>query len=407
MLPIILLTLVSLVLGGRAPYLGGDLEPLLEETKRSGITQVPKPVTAQQKENYQRYNTKFTEIAKAYAEGYKAAIKAVQARALIAQKRLYQNHLAAQINARSTIPETPTTSSENVKENTGAFNLPVPNEVTVNGMEKSGIPHAEPTTATSDHKVVQRSVNPVGFANGPVNLISDAERKKISQLNFAARHRNFYLDRIGGSRGLVYKKHRKRRSAKVGQTPDISRQRRSRMPYLGQNLDALGVIRATPNWDEAPQKKENMPAKPSPQQIHQQSGLQVASFQQPQQQIQNGNPSSFAVRNGIAKPTALQFQQLQQRNSVPGFNPYNQMSMYPQYPYPNNAGLQQEHTSVEKIDEQPGVERSKKSASPEPDVAALNYAARHRNVYLDSVSGDPYSGGSSVLSRQNIIYKKH
>ncbi|XP_057317148.1 uncharacterized protein LOC130662328 isoform X2 [Hydractinia symbiolongicarpus] len=387
MLPIILLTLVSLVLGGRAPYLGGDLEPLLEETKRSGITQVPKPVTAQQKENYQRYNTKFTEIAKAYAEGYKAAIKAVQARALIAQKRLYQNHLAAQINARSTIPETPTTSSENVKENTGAFNLPVPNEVTVNGMEKSGIPHAEPTTATSDHKVVQRSVNP--------------------QLNFAARHRNFYLDRIGGSRGLVYKKHRKRRSAKVGQTPDISRQRRSRMPYLGQNLDALGVIRATPNWDEAPQKKENMPAKPSPQQIHQQSGLQVASFQQPQQQIQNGNPSSFAVRNGIAKPTALQFQQLQQRNSVPGFNPYNQMSMYPQYPYPNNAGLQQEHTSVEKIDEQPGVERSKKSASPEPDVAALNYAARHRNVYLDSVSGDPYSGGSSVLSRQNIIYKKH
>ncbi|XP_057317149.1 uncharacterized protein LOC130662328 isoform X3 [Hydractinia symbiolongicarpus] len=383
MLPIILLTLVSLVLG------------------------VPKPVTAQQKENYQRYNTKFTEIAKAYAEGYKAAIKAVQARALIAQKRLYQNHLAAQINARSTIPETPTTSSENVKENTGAFNLPVPNEVTVNGMEKSGIPHAEPTTATSDHKVVQRSVNPVGFANGPVNLISDAERKKISQLNFAARHRNFYLDRIGGSRGLVYKKHRKRRSAKVGQTPDISRQRRSRMPYLGQNLDALGVIRATPNWDEAPQKKENMPAKPSPQQIHQQSGLQVASFQQPQQQIQNGNPSSFAVRNGIAKPTALQFQQLQQRNSVPGFNPYNQMSMYPQYPYPNNAGLQQEHTSVEKIDEQPGVERSKKSASPEPDVAALNYAARHRNVYLDSVSGDPYSGGSSVLSRQNIIYKKH
>lgn len=42
--------------------------------------------------------------------------------------------------------------------------------------------------------------------------------------------------------------------------------------------------------------------------------------------------------------------------------------VYPQYPYPNNAWLQQEHTSVEKIDDQPGVERSKKSASPEPDV---------------------------------------
>lgn len=46
------------------------------------------------------------------------------------------------------------------------------------------------------------------------------------------------------------------------------------MPYLGQNLDALGVIRASPNWDEAPQKKENMPAKPSPQQIHQQLGME-------------------------------------------------------------------------------------------------------------------------------------
>lgn len=76
-------------------------------------------------------------------------------------------------------------------------------------MEKSGIPHAEPTTTTSDHKVVQRSVNreydlsfwkqtytcmkrltttlfflAVGFANGPVNLISDAERKKICKYTF-------------------------------------------------------------------------------------------------------------------------------------------------------------------------------------------------------------------------------
>lgn len=35
------------------------------------------------------------------------------------------------------------------------------------------------------------------------------------------------------------------------------RQRRSRMPYLGQNLDRLGVVRVVPNWDDPPAKKKN------------------------------------------------------------------------------------------------------------------------------------------------------
>ena len=31
------------------------------------------------------------------------------------------------------------------------------------------------------------------------------------------------------------------------------------MPYLGQNLDQLGVIRVKPNWDAKPAKKDNLP----------------------------------------------------------------------------------------------------------------------------------------------------
>ncbi|RMX42838.1 hypothetical protein pdam_00005122 [Pocillopora damicornis] len=36
-------------------------------------------------------------------------------------------------------------------------------------------------------------------------------------------------------------------------------------------------------------------------------------------------------------------------------------------------------------------------------IARLNYAARHRNVYFDSVGGDPYGGSSTVLTRQHIL----
>jgi len=30
------------------------------------------------------------------------------------------------------------------------------------------------------------------------------------------------------------------------------------MPYLGQNLDKLGVIRVKPNWDTPPEKKSKL-----------------------------------------------------------------------------------------------------------------------------------------------------
>lgn len=37
----------------------------------------------------------------------------------------------------------------------------------------------------------------------------------------------------------------------------IERLRRSRMPYLGQNLDKMGVVRVVPNWNDPPAKKKN------------------------------------------------------------------------------------------------------------------------------------------------------
>ncbi|XP_031559827.1 uncharacterized protein LOC116296003 [Actinia tenebrosa] len=35
-------------------------------------------------------------------------------------------------------------------------------------------------------------------------------------------------------------------------------------------------------------------------------------------------------------------------------------------------------------------------------IARQNYAARHRNVYLDNYGSDPYGGGSPIVSRQTI-----
>ena len=38
-------------------------------------------------------------------------------------------------------------------------------------------------------------------------------------------------------------------------------------------------------------------------------------------------------------------------------------------------------------------------------LARLNYAARHRNVYFDSVGGDPYGKDTVLLSAVESIWK--
>ncbi|XP_048584688.1 uncharacterized protein LOC116606013 [Nematostella vectensis] len=40
-------------------------------------------------------------------------------------------------------------------------------------------------------------------------------------------------------------------------------------------------------------------------------------------------------------------------------------------------------------------------------IAKLNYAARHRNVYLDNVGGDPYGGSSPVINARSRIPHRH
>jgi len=201
----------------------------------------------------------------------------------------------------------------------------------------------------------------------------------------------------------------------------IKRHRRSHMPYLGQNLDALGIVRAKPNWEPA-KKKTLLPnvvqqAKPQPRRIVPQQSMYPS--QQPENPIYTDRYSSVRrtfPNKQVYNPFAqrLQVAQQQMRQNVPQpYNPYyNNLPAYANPYYGGFVSSPQNNNKKSNVEVAannllPGVDRKKKSASPEPDVAALNYAARHRNVYLDGVSGDPYSGGSSVLSRQNVYYKKH
>jgi len=355
---------------------------------------VNRPVTAQQRDDAQKFSTKFTEIAKAYAEGYKAAIKAVQARALIAQRRLYQSR----VDARSVIPSVPIIDNnvnritERSSVASSGFSAPVPNQVTENAMEKSGIPRPV-------YKLPSPS-NEFNNADEVATLIPQANKEKE-----ASDFTNLLKEQ---------QTNEQKRNVK-------ERHRRSHMPYLGQNLDALGIVRAKPNWEPA-KKKTLLPnvvqqAKPQPRRIVPQQSMYPS--QQPENPIYTDRYSSVRrtfPNKQVYNPFAqrLQVAQQQMRQNVPQpYNPYyNNLPAYANPYYGGFVSSPQNNNKKSNVEVAannllPGVDRKKKSASPEPDVAALNYAARHRNVYLDGVSGDPYSGGSSVLSRQNVYYKKH
>jgi len=372
-------TLFVVAYAGYAPYLGGDIQDLIESTKTApGSSTVPgvkKPVTEKQRRDSTNYNAKFADIARAYAEGYKAAIKAVQARAFIAKRRLlgirprsnipglvYRNPYLEKV-AKSIIPATPspllranggqqadilvpkstipvpdnvhtqissnekgsvTMSSDDKRDmvtksiippapetlpiekkseipSIETFSAPVPftdSKEIDNAVEKSNIPQA-PMAADTPHTIKERSA-PVhyrrdfivredhpAFISAPVKTWSEEERNKIAKLNARARHRNVYFDGNGGdpfrgggvlsTQNAINKKHRRRRrrrSVKDGDSGRIYyapaheqsfdnhyhiRHRRSHMPYLGQNLDAIGVVRAVPKSWTNPQKKNEAP----------------------------------------------------------------------------------------------------------------------------------------------------
>lgn len=373
----------------RLPYLGGDIHDFLLNSKENDLSDpsaawiaanrkpvAPRPITMKQKRDSTKYNSKFTDIARAYAEGYKAAIKAVQQRALIAKRRLngfkpiaaafprrpmlpqivkstipkapvnpQAPKIQAPINtksiipspevpeqipgvgesrevsnpapssdhetqtlptlnglpdsksgleemvARSTIPEAPKVPEavpEDHKEEKKSdipsadalFAVAAPAQTNENAVEKSWIPGAESSSFDNPLNMNERSTHVEmpkykqedhpAFLKVPVHMRSQEERDKIARMNARARHRSVYFDGAGGDpfngggvlsmqNAISVKKHKRRRRSEnsdewyfVPNPHYLSRHRRSHMPYLGQNLDALGVVRATPkSWTSA------------------------------------------------------------------------------------------------------------------------------------------------------------
>jgi len=264
------LTLVKISLAGSANYLGGDIEAYAELSKKSTL--------------YPR-----------------SAIQAVQARAVIAQKRLTAYK-------KSQVPK------------------PKGNVLDVIGAEKSLIPHPSQYLAVNKRSAPSKEN---GFhRDTPSIMLSEERRAEISRLNAAALHRNAYMDSTGGvsyggmggvlsRQGWRYeKKHRR-------DIPEfVLRQRRSHMPYLGQNLEQLGVIRVKPNWDSKVDKKDQVPEVRTPQKVGEKASLQTAAIFDKQE-----NPFQ---RNNIAQ-LMQPWQQQQQRSNIPAFNPYfgQQQMMYP------------------------------------------------------------------------------
>lgn len=320
LLGIIALTALSYASAGSAPYLGGDMTKYAEISKKSFLyPKSNKPITSKQIADYKRYQSKFSDIAKAYSEGYKAAIQAVQSRAVLAQKRL--NNFK-----RSKIPQAPkqVITKSNVP-NVGLFQQPNKNLVDVAGTEKSRIPHPSDLLVMNRRALLDQPKEN-GFHRGiPSILLSEEKRAEISRLNAAAMHRNPFMDSLGGNsyggvggvlsrQGWIYrKKHRRSLNDLIHH---IVRQRRSHMPYLGQNLDRLGVVRVKPNWDAKPDKKNKLPLPDikTPQSIGQQTSPKVASF------VKQTNPYT---RNNVPQPWL-------QKSNFPSFNPYyGQMSYNP------------------------------------------------------------------------------
>lgn len=267
------LIFVKSSLAGRAVYLGGDIDHYAEISKKSQLyPKSNRPVTAKQLEAYRKYQSKFSDIAKAYAEGYKAAIQAVQARAVIAQKRLRT------YKKKSNIPQQDTKINNGLPENLNLedFRNLSPNFATVRGSEKSAIPHPRVSKRSVEDKP---KVDP--FHHGtPSYLLSPEKKAEIARMNTAASRRNVYMDNMGGvsyggiggvlSRQAWRYKKKHRRSvndvdADTYEPKHIVRHRRSRMPYLGQNLDRLGVVRVKPNWNILADKKGILPKIMTPQ----------------------------------------------------------------------------------------------------------------------------------------------
>eukprot|EP00794_Sanderia_malayensis_P018013 gene18013-19814_t len=374
--------------------------------------------------------SKVDEIAQAYTEGYKAALSAMRARSIIERNMVMKKHATANAGVRSMIPK-PVAASQPQRNpvtgftNAAAYNFPA-RQITVNGVEKSGIPRpafqapfrGSPVPGNSAHTVVERSASPLlgqfmhqqapqvssqqqqqqfqqrssipaAFAAQPAvarqpsasNAASKSQMSEIAKLNAAARNRNVYLDSVsgnpyGGSSGVLsrqyFQLHRHRRSLDYQPQYAFPGVRKSRMPYFGQDLDKLGIVRAVPAGSPDAAKHTPVPNKVK--------HIEVARLNPGGPQY----PMEAERRSDIVPPPMQQMQEPQPMNSF--------ASQY-----------MQQRSYVPAAVQQPVKQENDKRDM----IAKLNRAAYHRNVYLDSMSGDPYNGGGGVLSRQRFWLKKH
>ena len=74
----------------------------------------------------------------------------------------------------------------------------------------------------------------------------------------------------------------------------------------------------------------------------------------------------------------------------------------------SQKALKDAYTSGYKAAKEMLAKLQRESSNPEKKFAIerLNHAARHRNVYLDAVGGDPYGGSSVVASQQHINWNR-
>jgi len=365
--------------------------------------------------------SKVDEIAKAYAEGYKAALTAMRARSMVARNsaaaaaKKSQNPMQ-KFNPKSFIPKPLNAQMQFQPPPNLPFNFPG-RQITINGVEKSGIPRpgfqrqfARPAVPAQPqaHTVVERSA-----ATPPVlgkfmqqqtgnqfqqqqqqrssvpaapaakaTPQNNAKLTEIAKLNAAARHRNVYFDSMGGdpyagASGVLSRQHihlnRNRRSLGYQPLPGqtFPGARRSRMPYFGQDLDKLGIIRAVPAISAPATSKTTQSFTKVPV-----SHVEIAKLTDSGSNTRN---QVTAEKRSFVMPAQ---QQQQQQN-------YQQRTFIPAAPVASPAKRQ-----VHQDDERSMISK-------------LNQAAYHRNVYLDSMGGDPYGGASGLLSRQRFLISKH
>lgn len=203
---------------------------------------------------------------------------------------------------------------------------------------------------------------------------NDDKRYTIEQLNLAARHRNVYYDTVGGD------------------------------PY-GHSSPVLSRSHIAVNH-----KKKRSLTQPESAQTVEGSQLPSAFFEE---QITGGRHPADDKRYTIEQLN----QAARHRNvyfDTVGGDPYGHSS-----PVLSRSHIAVNHkkrrsVSLGELSPAPGATsqyypavQSSPSNVPEAvkrdGISRLNFAARHRNVYFDSVGGDPYGGSSTVLTRQHIL----